>query len=157
MANIPVDWGVLMLNHPSWYEDIEYKVKNIPAGWETCCIQLCYAMNKAGARIKNTGGNVGLQDQNGNYIIRVSTMRDYLNAEYGVAENYQGGARIAKIAQIVDRTGILAFGDRHIDLWNKTNIQRPADYLPSALWEDKSTIEIGIFFWEVSAKTLGQP
>ena len=149
MTKIPVDWGVLMLNHPSWYEDIEYKVTNIPEGWETCCIQMSYAMNKAGARIKNTGGNVGLTDKNGNYIIRVSTMRDYLNAEYFEAENYQGGARIAKIAQIVDRTGILAFGDRHIDLWNKTNIQRPADYIPSALWEDKSTIEKGIFFWEI--------
>ena len=76
-------------------------------------------------------------------------MRDYLNGEYFEAENYQGGERIAKIAQIVDRTGIIAFGDRHIDLWNKTNIHRPSHYILSALWEDKTTLEKGIFFWEV--------
>ena len=150
MAKISVDWGVLMLNHPS-YLKIGEKVKNIPEDWETCCIQMSYALNKAGARIKNTGGNVGLQQDGQNYIIRVSTMRDYLNGEYDEAENYQGGNRIAKISQIVDRRGILAFGDRHIDLWNKTDIQRPSDYIMSALWEDKSTLEKGIFFWEVSS------
>jgi hypothetical protein len=149
MEKIPVDFGVLMLNHPSWYEDIKKKVPTIPAGWETCCVQVSWAFNKSGARIKNTGGNVGLVDRNGNYIILVSTMRDYLNNEYFEAENYQGGERIAKISQIVDRTGIIAFGDRHIDLWNKTHIHRPSDYLPSALWEDKTTLEKGIFFWEI--------
>ena len=150
MAKISVDWGVLMLNHPS-YLKIGEKVKSIPGDWETCCIQMSYALNKAGARIKNTGGNVGLQQDGQNYIIRVPTMRDYLNGEYDEAENYQGGNRIAKISQIVDRIGILAFGDRHIDLWNKTNIQRPSDYIMSALWEAKSTLEKGIFFWEISS------
>ncbi|MEP6923324.1 MAG: T6SS effector amidase Tae4 family protein [Pyrinomonadaceae bacterium] len=149
MAKISVDWGVLMLNHPN-YDDIGEKVKGIPEKWETCCIQMSYALNKAGARIKNTGGNIGFQQGGQNYIIGVPTMRDYLNGEYGDAENYQGGARIAKISQIVDRTGIIAFGDRHIDLWNKTDIQRPSDYIMSALWEAKSTLEKGIFFWEVT-------
>jgi Type VI secretion system (T6SS), amidase effector protein 4 len=152
MAQITVDWGVLMLNHPS-YRDIRDKVKGIPQGWETCCIQMSYALNKAGARIKNVGGVVGLQQGGQNYIIRVSMMRDYLNGEYGDAENYAAGTRTAKISQIVDRTGILAFGDRHVDLWNRTDIHRPSYYIMSALWEAKSTLEKGIFFWEVPSSS----
>jgi hypothetical protein len=143
MGQVPVDWGVLMLNHPS-YLDIGDKVKGIPKGWETCCIQMSYALNKAGAPIRNRGGVVGLQSGGQNFIIRVPTMRDYLNDEFGEAENYTGGARIAKISQIVDRTGILAFGDRHIDLWNRTDIHRPSYYIMSALWEAKSALEKGI-------------
>lgn len=115
MAKISVDWGVLMLNHPS-YLTIREKVKNIPGNWETCCIQMSYALNMTGARIKNTGGNIGFSQNSQNYIIRVPTMREYLDSEFGAAENYRGGERIAKISQIIDRTGILAFGDRHIDL-----------------------------------------
>src|SRR4029453_13394955 len=60
MAEIPVDWGVLMLNHPS-YLDIGNKVKGIPKGWETCCIQISFALNKSGAPIRNKGGMGGLQ------------------------------------------------------------------------------------------------
>lgn len=148
MATVPVEWNMLMLHHPS-YSDIRKKVKGIPQDWETCCIQMSYALNKAGARIKNKGGVVGLQDGGQNYIIRVSTMREYLNDEYGEAENYRAGTRIAKISQIVDRQGIIAFGDRHIDLWNRTNIHRPSDYILSALWEAKSALENGVYFWEV--------
>ena len=148
MAIDSIDWGVLMLNHPHWW-NVRKKVKNIPAGWETCCIQMSYALNKAGGRIRNVNGNVGLQDGGDNFIIRVPTMRDYLNSEFEDAENYQGGEPIAQIAQIIDRTGIIAFGDRHIDLWNKTNIQYPADYIWAALWKARSTIEKGIFFWEI--------
>ena len=71
-----------------------------------------------------------------------------MNSKYQV-ENYKAPTRIAKIVQIVDRTGIIAFGDRHLDLWNKTNIHRPDYYNLSALWEDHTTIKKGIFFWEV--------
>jgi Type VI secretion system (T6SS), amidase effector protein 4 len=104
MAEIPVDWGVLMLNHPS-YLDIGNKVKGIPKGWETCCIQISFALNKSGAPIRNKGGMVGLQSGRDNFIIRVSTMRDYLDDEFGEAENYVGGARIAKISQIIRSNG----------------------------------------------------
>ncbi|HRH40325.1 MAG TPA: T6SS effector amidase Tae4 family protein [Pyrinomonadaceae bacterium] len=153
MANIPVDWGVLMLNHPS-YRDIRDKVSGIPEDWETYCIQMSYALNKAGARIKNTGKNVGFIEKGDNYIINVPKMREYLNEEYGEAEKFErsgaANSRIAIISQIVDRTGIIAFGDRHIDLWNKDNLQRPSDYIMSALWEAKSAMTKGIFFWEVS-------
>jgi len=124
-------------------------VKAIPKGWETCCIQVSFALNRSGAPIKNKVGVVGLQSGRDNFIIRVPTMRDYLDDEFGEAENYVGGARIAKISQIIDRTGILAFGDRHLDLWNRTDIHRPSLYIMSALWEAKSTLDKGIFFWEV--------
>lgn len=153
MAKIPVDWGALMLNHPSHINIVEL-VLTYPLDWETCCIQMSYALNRAGAPIKNTGKNVGFIEKNYNYMINVPTMREYLNREFGEAEKYEraGAAmsRIAIISQIVDRTGIIAFGDRHIDLWNKNNIHRPGDYNMVALWEAKSAFTKGIFFWEVS-------
>lgn len=153
MANIPVDWGVLMLNHPNYFDIVDL-LREFSADWETCCIQVSYALNKAGARIKNTGKNVGFIEKNHNYMINVPTMRDYLNAEFGEAEQFERGgvanSRIAIISQIVDRTGIIAFGDRHIDLWNKNNIHRPSEYNLAALWEAKSALTKGIFFWEVS-------
>lgn len=104
----------------------------------------------AGAPIKPVNGAVDFIVNGKKYYGRVSTMRVYLDQEYGDAENYVGGERIAKISQIIDRTGILAFGNRHIDLWNRTRIHRPADYIPSAIWEDRSALDLGIFFWEVT-------
>jgi hypothetical protein len=148
MAVVPVDWGVLQMHHPS-YTQIGQKVKGIPKGWETCCIQMSHALNGAGAPIKNTGGVVGLQDRGRNYAIRVPTLRAYLDREFGAAENYKALQRFVKIAMITDRTGILAFGDRHIDLWDGSDIHRPSDYILSALWESKSALEKGIYFWEV--------
>jgi type VI secretion system (T6SS) effector Tae4 (amidase) len=149
MANVPVDWGVLTLNHPSW-RTIRDLVPNIPKGWETCCIQMSYALNRAGAPIRNRGGVVGLQSGNENFIINVPTMRGYLDAEFGTAENFVAGSRIARISQFVDRFGILAFGDRHIDLWDGTQLQRPSDYIPSAIWEHRTALVKGLFFWEVT-------
>ena len=55
MAQIPVDFGVLMLNHPS-YKKIRELVDGIPEDWETCCIQMSYALNKAGAPVKKQKG-----------------------------------------------------------------------------------------------------
>jgi hypothetical protein len=153
MAKIQVDWGVLMLHHPS-YRDIRDKVTGIPEDWETCCIQMSYALNHAGARIKNTGKNIGMVQNGDNYMINVPAMREYLDGEFPVAERFERAgkamSRIAIISQIVDRTGIIAFGDRHIDLWNKTDLQRPSDYIMSALWEAESAFTKGIFFWEVA-------
>ena len=152
MAKIPVDFGVLMLNHPDYYNIFTLLV-NYPNDWETCCIQMSYALNKSSAIIKNTGKNVGFIEDNLNYIIDVPTMRDYLNGEFGEAENFErageANSRIAIKSQIIDRTGIIAFGDRHIDLWNKTNIHRPALYNMAALWDGKSTLTKGVFLWEV--------
>jgi hypothetical protein len=95
----------------------------------------------------------GLSKKNDNSMINVPTKRDYLNNDYEVEIYERAGAansRIAIISQIVDRTGIIAFGDRHIDLWNKNNIHRPTDYTLPALWEAHSAFTKGIFFWEVS-------
>jgi hypothetical protein len=58
LKKIPVDFGVLMLNHPN-FVDIVGKVTEFPIEWETCCIQMSYAMNKSGARIERRGKNVG--------------------------------------------------------------------------------------------------
>ena len=152
MTIIPVDWGVLMIHHHSW-RDIRNKVVGIPDDWETCCIQVSHALNNSGALIKNTGKNIGFVQNGKNYIINVPTMREYLDREFPQAERYERAGkamtRIAIISQIVDRTGIIAFGDRHIDLWNKNDIHRPSDYIMSALWEAESAFTKGIFFWEV--------
>lgn len=51
-------------------------------------------------------------------------------------------------SQIIDRRGLIAFGDRHIDIWDRTNIHRPQAYYLNELWEADSTRKIGIFFWE---------
>ena len=153
MAQIPVDFGVLMLNHPS-YKKIRELVDGIPEDWETCCIQMSYALNKAGALVKNRKGNVAFIQGGQNYMSLVSTMRGYLNDEFGEAENYvreSKMARIAIISQITDRQGIIGFGDRHIDLWDRNNIHRPSYYILSALWEAPSVYKVGISFWEVGA------
>ena len=51
-----------------------------------------------------------------NYLFEVSDMRFYLDNRYGQAENYQGSKQ-TMTSPIEGRTGILAMGHRHIDLW----------------------------------------
>ena len=53
-------------------------------------------------------------------------------------------------ASLDQRQGIIAFGGRHIDLWNGTRIHGEG-YIQTALWEAKSAVRDGIFFWDVSA------
>jgi hypothetical protein len=153
-----LSWAALLANHHS-YKDIHKYVKGIPKddpktedvdeGWETCCIQMSHAVNLAGVIIPSTARGIGIHQNNKNYVLNVPDMRECLNTNYKDPENFQGGARIALISQIIDRRGILAFGNRHIDLWNKTNIHRPAMYIMSAIWEAPSTLRDGIYFWEV--------
>src|SRR5262245_58166483 len=129
MASIPVDFDTLKNNHPSWKE-IKNKIggpalAGVKAGWETCCIQVSYALNRSGAVIEKYDFNneeMGRQvravksNDSMNYIFEVSDMKVYLNNRYGIAENYNG-TKQEMINEIRGRHGLIAFGHRHIDLW----------------------------------------
>jgi hypothetical protein len=78
-------------------------------------------------------------------------MRFYLDKRWGQAENY-GGSKDAMIAKIQGRTGILAMGHRHIDLWLGDNIHRPSAYRMGYLWSNESIKLRGVFFWEVTSE-----
>lgn len=108
---ISADFGLLANNLMGWDEAQEvrppdppvYKVfpriqgLNIPVDWETCCIEMSFAMNMGGLRL--VSGD--LQDANGFYYYqRVPEVRDYLNRTYEAAQNY---AR-------ADATGALILG-----------------------------------------------
>lgn len=160
MANVPVNFNILLDKHPSW-RDIRSMVSGIPDYVDnTCAVQLSYGLNRAGAGIENydfpdamvaTGKVRAFTGGDGmNYIFAVPDMRVYLNNRFGIAENYQGSKQ-KMIDKIKGRQGILAFGHFHIDLWTKTDIQRPWDYR-DVLWSDKSVQLRGIFFWEVTSK-----
>ena len=151
MQKLTVDFSQLLIHHYS-HRDIRKKVPGLPKG-ETCCFQMCHALNKAGARVRPLSHGVDYIVQGENHYSRVSGLREYLNERYEPGEIINRGrhvARIAVIAQIIDRVGILAFGNRHIDLWNRTQIQRPTDYIASAIWEAPSVFTVGYTFWEVS-------
>ena len=90
------------------------------------------------------------------YLLDVKEMREYINSEYGnaqvIARRDWGGHTINRwVIQTVlmDRRGIIAFGGRHIDLWDGRKIHGE-HYIQSALWEADSALTDGIFFWEVT-------
>lgn len=124
--------------------------------WETCAISISYALNNSGAVIEKydypdkgvaTGKVRAKKDaDNKNYIYSVVDMKVYLNKRYGIAENHKGTKEQMK-AKIKGRKGIIAFGHRHIDLWdgNKWHFE---DYYID-LWVHDSTKLLGIYFWEV--------
>jgi hypothetical protein len=90
-------------------------------------------------------------------MLAVPEMRDYLNQQYGAAEVIArvdaNGATLPRwLVQsggLGDRQGIVAFGDRHIDLWNGSAIHGQK-YIESALWEAASALANGLSFWIVS-------
>jgi hypothetical protein len=55
------------------------------------------------------------------------------------------------IAQISGRHGILAFGHRHIDLWEGSRYHWQELYNDYYLWHCDSIALRGIFFWEVTS------
>ena len=139
------DWTTFLANHLD-YNTIG-TVVSIPAAYkETCCIQLSHALHAIGVPI-GPGPHVGLVHANKNYIIRVSTLRAFLNQSYE-EDNYQGTVDEMK-AELAERRGIIMFGDRHVDVWTGANIHRPSQYNLSALWDAESTQRLGIFFWDV--------
>jgi hypothetical protein len=129
---------------------------HIPVAWETCCIQMSHAMNKCGLNIRYEDKKRVLTDTAGNeYMLDVKEMRGYLSKNYGSPDNVSRTdvngkiiPRFALQASLADRHGIIAFGGRHIDLWDGRRIHGE-NYIESALWEAKSTISDGIFFWDV--------
>ena len=94
-------------------------------------------------------GETGMMDQTGTmgFIIGVPMMRKYLDREYGDAERFDPNLTSAREGTN-DRKGIMAFGNRHCDLWLGQNIHRPLMY-NNQIWIHKSVVDNGLFFWEV--------
>jgi hypothetical protein len=152
---ITADFDTLWANLPQYFE-VRKIITNIPEGWETCCIQMSHALNMAGLPINYGNKNRVLQFHGREHMLDVTEMRGYLNTTYEDAETISrvdvNGKLIARIAlqgYLDQRQGIIAFGGRHIDLWNGTQIHGK-NYIQSALWEANSAIRDGIFFWDVS-------
>ena len=160
---VPVDFDVLMANHKTSSQikssvggDVGKAIKAYD--WETCSISLSYSLNKAGAVIENyayedkrvaTGkvrAKKGGDDKN--YIYSVLDMKVYLDKRYGIAENYKG-TKAQMQSKIKGRKGIISFGYRHISIWDGNKWSHQEDYLD--LWGFDSTIQNGIFFWEIKA------
>ena len=80
------------------------------------------------------------------YIFEVTDMKTYLNGRYGLAENHRGKKK-EMIDKIRGRTGIIAFGHRHVDLWEGERFHWQQLYID--LWLDESTTKRGVFFWQV--------
>lgn len=163
-AAVTVKYDVLEANHKSSGEiksllkgDIGKNIKQYD--WETCAISVSFALNQSGAPIVNyafedkgvaTGKVRAKKDEaNRNYIYSVIDMKVYLNNRYGIAENYKGSKQ-HMIAKIKGRKGIIAFGHRHIDLWDGDKWHNERYYRD--LWQFDSTKQLGIFFWEVKEK-----
>ena len=163
-SKVTVDYKVLEANHKTSGEikallkgDIGSTIKK--HDWETCAISVSYALNQSGAVIENyayedkgvaTGKVRAKKDEaDRNYIYSVIDMKVYLNKRYGMAENYKGTKEQMK-AKIKGRAGIIAFGHRHIDLWDGDKWHYEARYID--LWNHESTKQLGIYFWEIKAE-----
>jgi hypothetical protein len=163
IANIPVNFEILREHHPSYKQ-----IKGLIGGpllasvnkdnWETCCIQVNYALNHSGKAIQeyafhnpDMGRTVRAVKSNDdmNYIFEVTDLKAYLNSRYGIAENYKGTQQ-EMINNIRVRYGILALGHRHVDLWEGERYHWQDLYLD--LWKSESVKKRGIFFWEVTSK-----
>ena len=159
MANVSVNFSTLQDRHPTSRE-VKALVTGIPKFVdETCCVQMSYALNNAGAPVEAyefhnplAGRKVRAFKSGGrNYIFEVSDMRFYLDNRFGMSDNYQGSKQ-AIIGQLDGRTGILAMGHRHIDLWLGSDIHRPSHYRMNYLWTNESIKLRGVFFWEVTSE-----
>jgi len=157
-ANVSVNFDTLRSAHPNSHE-IKSKVSVPEFIDETCTVQLSYALNHAGSAITNyefadaqlAEGKVRAYqaDDGMNYIYAVPDAKVYLNNRYGDAENYKGSKESMK-EKITGRHGIIAFGHRHIDLWEGTRFHWQQLYLD--LWGFTSVKKRGIFFWEVTSE-----
>jgi hypothetical protein len=171
MAQIICDYSVLESNHPNHLTikkkgiggSIEHFMNTPDANGqlpETCCIELCYAMNRAGLDIASNYGYSSNEVSGGRvraitggdgfrYIFAVPDMKVYLDGRYNNTENYRGSSKKSLTNEIEGRKGIISLGHRHIDLWDGQNyhLNRTGTILP--LWNDPSTQKRGIFFWEV--------
>jgi len=155
---IPADFNALWNIIPTT-ATIRSKVPCIPNTddyKETCCIQLSYALNMCGLPINYFNKGRVLTCNGMEFMLAVKEMRDYLGSTYGDAEiikrvDVNGNliGRIAIKAYLDSRQGVIAFGQRHIDLWNGTEIHGKA-VVTDGIWDAPSAISQGIFFWDVS-------
>jgi hypothetical protein len=153
---IDADFSVLWNHLPQWFE-VRQKITNIPKGWETCCIQMSYAFNRANLDIDYPNKARVLRFHGKEHMLDVKEMRLYIDETYEPAERIAHrdvkGAMINRwvLQSVIEgRRGVIAFGNRHIDLWNGSRIHGE-HYIQSALWEADSALSQGLFFWEVSA------
>jgi hypothetical protein len=144
-ATVTVDWEKLVHNHKD--PDSIRGFVDFPDTYPTCTVTLCYAFNQSKEIVNAKPSETGFFYNNERYIQLVRTMRGYLDRKYGKAENYSGSKTLIQMV-LGGRRGIIAFGNMHIDLWMGTDIHRPSLFRP-VIWTDKSTIDNGIFFWEV--------
>ncbi len=162
MANVSVNFDTLKGKHPN-YQHIRSMIGGelgrFMVGKETCAVQVSYALNHSAAVIEAFsfadpslhGGKVRALESNDGffYIFGVPDMKVYLNNRYGLAENYKG-SKNTMIENIKGRRGILAFGHRHIDLWEGERFHWQQLYRD--LWGFDSVKVRGVFFWEVTSE-----
>lgn len=172
---IAVNFNELEQQHPS-YTGIMYLIGGeiarqiVTKSLNTCATQLSYALNTAGAPIRDyayedaglPGGKVrALPDDAGrNYVYSVIDLRVYLDRRYGPAENVHGDgpAKTAAAARqqltrpIAGRKGIIAFGNTHIDLWDGDRFHWEGSSIPPNVWLHESVRLRGIFFWPVTGR-----
>ncbi len=166
-ANIPVNFKSVWDNHPHYVKDlIGGQLKtfflSLPVdNRETCCVALSYALNYSGGVINNDSSIINA-DQGRfirtmkssdeiDYIFEVSDFKWYLNAMYGIAENYKGDEKTLK-ESICNRKGIISLGHRHISIWDGQKYNYEELYYD--LWtsqHNSSVAKRGIFFWEITS------
>lgn len=159
-GRISMDFDRLRFSHPD-RKHIGGLV-DVPAGYETCAIQISYAFNNAGRPIQNQGypfkdchgGKVRVMKIGGQlYLPAVQDVCGYLIGKYGKPENFRlSSTKGDAFENLRDgaggRNGILTFGYRHVDLWCQNDIHKHDMYLES-LWTCDSVKKRGYFFWEV--------
>ncbi|WAC10754.1 T6SS effector amidase Tae4 family protein [Dyadobacter pollutisoli] len=151
------DKGVLTGQVSRFFETKNAKGEYI---YETCCAQMSYAFNKAGPMIQNAGilpnDRVMKDNQGMEYLLSVPDMRLYFTRSYFPPEMYPGMGSARNLAQkIGGRKGVIAFGGRHIDLWNGSNFQYGGTgiYYENVLWldTDNNNVPRVIYFWEIKS------
>ena len=170
MAKIPINFDVLLMHHP-YHNQIRALLREplkslvIKGNWSPCCIQVSYALNRAGAPIEDASfyspemkrGVRLFKSGAENCIIDVFDMRGYLDGRYGKAENFKG-SKEQMIAAISGRKGIIRFGTTHVDLWEGDRYhQQFRKDLPDSgawavteagAWKAPGVNTLGVFFWQ---------
>jgi hypothetical protein len=171
VAKIPINFDMLLTNHP-FHNQIRallsepLKSQVVNGNWSPCCIQVSYALNRAGAPIEDASfpspemrRAVRLfKSGSENCIIDVFDLRGYLDSRYGPAENHKGNKE-QMIAAISGRKGIIRFGVTHVDLWEGDRYhQQFRKDLPDSgawavteagAWKAPGVDTVGVFFWQV--------
>jgi hypothetical protein len=85
----------------------------------SCCMQASLSFNATTQKIPKAGSrdrdNLTL-DSGKNYILAVNEFRAYLTFRYGPTD------QVKDLATIKGKTGVLIFGDSHIEFWDGENI-----------------------------------